>query len=142
MPHPERERSQPDYRAYLNAYERAWHQHQADPTEHTLALLVAGEQILHRELTKPGKFALGQQLATPGALDALTTAGHIPPEFLLGHKNGDWGELEEGDKQANEHALVHGSRLLSAYHTRREEKLWIITEWDRSVTTLLLPVEY
>lgn len=142
MRHPERERSQPDYRAFLAAYERAWQQYQDEPAAHILALLVTGEQILYRELTKPGKFDLGQQLATPGALDALTTAGHIPPEFLLRHKHGDWGELEEEDKQANEAALVHGSRLLSAYHTRLDGKLWVITEWDRSVTTLLLPAEY
>lgn len=46
------------------------------------------------------------------------------------------------DKRVNEDALRHGQRLLSAYHTRLSDKLWVITEWDRSVTTLLLPEEY
>ena len=68
--------------------------------------------------------------------------GHIPPEFLLRHKHGDWGDLDPEDKHVNEEALRHGQRLLSAYHTRRSDKLWVITEWDRSVTTLLLPEEY
>ena len=79
---------------------------------------------------------------TPGANDALLTAQHVPPEFLLRHMHGDWGELCAEDRRENERSLRVGSRLLSAYRTRREEKLWVITEWDRSVTTFLLPEEY
>ena len=131
MPHPERDPRRPDYRAFLAAYARAWQQFHDQPSEQHLAVLLAGEEILTRELLKPGKFDLGQAVMTPGARDAMETAGHIPPEFLLRHKHGDWGELDEDDKQANEQALRHGSRLLSAYRTRREDKLWIITEWDR-----------
>ncbi len=93
-------------------------------------------------LQQPGKFPLGQVVATPGALSAMEQAHHIPPEFLVLHKHGHWGQLDPEDVQANEDAVIHGSRLLSAYTTRRDEKLWVITEWDRSATTLLLPDEY
>ena len=66
----------------------------------------------------------------------------IPPEFLLPYKHGDWGELDPEDRCQNEWALLHGGRLLSAYRTRAEARLWVITEWDRSASTLLLPEEY
>jgi hypothetical protein len=82
MPHPERGEHRPDYRTFLAAYERAWRSFQEDPTEHTLGVLRAGEEILTRELFKPGKFELGQLVMTPGANQAMHTAGHIPPEFL------------------------------------------------------------
>lgn len=88
------------------------------------------------------KFSLGQIVATPGALRALEESGQEPFQFLLRHVSGDWGELDEDDKRENELSLVHGFRLLSAYRLRTREKLWIITEADRSVTTLLLPDEY
>jgi hypothetical protein len=64
---------------------------------------------------------------TPGAMEALLAAGHIPPEFLLRHRNGDWGELDDEDRRANDQALVYGSRLFSAYATRLNERLWVIT---------------
>ncbi len=142
MSQPERERRRPDYRTYLAAYDRAWQRFQAEPTPHNRSLLRVGEELLISELLKPGKFELGQTVATPGALDAMAIAGHIPPEFLLRHKHGDWGELPEEDVRENERALRYGSRLFSAYATRTGEKLWVITEWDRSATTLLLPEEY
>lgn len=65
-----------------------------------------------------------------------------PIEFVARHVRGDWGEVCEDDKQANEDALRDGDRLLSAYRTTRGVNLWIITEHDRSVTTILLPEEY
>lgn len=142
MPHREHEPCPPDYAVYLAAYEHAWRQYQDQPTARSLALLLAGQELLNRELGKPGRLELGQIVATPGSLTAMEHAGHIPPEFLLRHKHGDWGELDADDVRANEQALRHGQRLLSAYHTRLAEKLWVITEWDRSVTTLLLPEEY
>ena len=58
------------------------------------------------------------------------------------HIAGDWGELDEEDRQSNEQALAHGGRLFSAYRDRRGTKFWIITESDRSVTTILLPEDY
>ena len=86
------------------------------------------------------KFSLGQLVATPGALEALT-----PQEIttaLLRHQRGDWGDLCQEDIEENNRALREGSRLLSAYQSESKAKFWIITEWDRSVTTVLLPSEY
>jgi hypothetical protein len=58
------------------------------------------------------------------------------------HARGDWGDLSSEDKLANKRALEEGTRLLSAYHLKTGQKIWIITEWDRSATTVLLPEEY
>jgi hypothetical protein len=90
-------------------------------------VLLAGELILYRELEKPGRFGLGQLVMTPGAGEAIQVAGHIPPEFLLGHKRGDWGELDEDDRQENELSVRGGMRIPSAYATRLNERLWVIT---------------
>lgn len=87
-------------------------------------------------------FSLGQVVATPGALEALTESGQSPNEFLRRHVSGDYGDVCEEDKEANESALRYGERLLSSYRTNKGTKLWIITEADRSSTTLLLPDEY
>lgn len=88
------------------------------------------------------RFALGQIVATPGALDALSQAGQTPLEFLRRHITGDWGEVCAEDAAENELSLREGFRLLSAYRTSKGVKFWLITESDRSVTTLLLPSEY
>jgi len=85
---------------------------------------------------------LGQTLATPGALAALTEANASPLTYLRRHVTGDWGDLGEEDRQANEQALLYGARLFSAYTLSTATRLWIITEADRSSTTLLLPEEY
>lgn len=86
------------------------------------------------------KFPLGQLVMTPGARDG------IPPSEMMKalrrHARGDWGEVGEEDQLANDSALQHGSRLLSAYRTQNDVKFWIITEADRTVTTVLLPEEY
>ena len=96
-----------------------------------------------KEREKPkAQFELGAIFITPGALEALEEAGQDPWEFLRRHQSGDWGEVCEEDKQENELSLREGFRLLSAYTTRKGVKIWIITEADRSATTLLLPGEY
>ena len=87
-------------------------------------LLVLGEELLIGELRKLGKFELGQTLATPGAVEAMVTADHIAPEFLLRHKHGDWGELCAEDRRENAQALREGSCLLSAYRTRDDAASW------------------
>jgi len=94
-----------------------------------------------RRLNKT-RFSLGRVLATPGALEALAEAEQRPDEFLLRHVAGDWGDVCPEDAQENELSLQHGFRLLSAYTLSTGDKLWIITEADRSTTTLLLPEEY
>jgi len=87
-------------------------------------------------------FALGQTYITPGAQEALEIAGETAIQFLRRHISQDWGELSEEDVQENELSLREGFRLLSAYRTAKGEKIWIITEADRSSTTILLPSEY
>lgn len=87
-------------------------------------------------------FPLGQVVATPGALRVLERAEQTPAEFLSRHTHGDWGELDEEDKKENDVSVQHGYRILSAYTTSAGDKIWIITEADRSATTLLLPSEY
>jgi hypothetical protein len=87
-------------------------------------------------------FELGQLVATPGALAALEESGEQPGSFISRHVAGDWGDLSDDDRKENEFSLVHGFRLLSSYRLRNGVKLWVITEADRSSTTLLLPEEY
>ena len=94
-----------------------------------------------------GKFHLGQIVATPGALEALEESGQDASFFLDRHVRGDWGEVDSEDWQANDQALKDGSRLVSAYTTLKNKRLWIITEaaddnGHRAATTLLLPEEY
>jgi hypothetical protein len=88
------------------------------------------------------RFPLDRVVATPGALRALEKAEQLPAEFLDRHAEGDWGDVPEEDRQENELSVEHGFRILSAYTTSAGEKLWIITEADRSATTILLPEEY
>lgn len=87
-------------------------------------------------------FSLGQVLATPGALDLLQSYQLAPLTFIQRHVVGDWGDICAEDRQVNADALQHGSRLMSVYAITPTEKLWVITEADRSCTTLLLPEEY
>jgi hypothetical protein len=88
------------------------------------------------------RFPLGQTVSTPGALEALEEAGENPAALLKRHVTGDWGDLDEHDRLENERSIADGCRLLSAYILSTGIKLWIITEADRRVTTLLLPSEY
>jgi len=87
-------------------------------------------------------FNLGRLVATLGVLKALDEAGQAPEEFLHRHQRGDWGEICDEDESENELSLAQGFRLLSAYRTAAGTKLWVITECDRSATTMLLPSEY
>lgn len=85
---------------------------------------------------------LGHVVATPGALETMAEAGASVQDLLTRHASGDWGRLDAEDKAANDRAVSEGTRVLSAYVLRGGSKIWIITEADRSVTTLLLPEEY
>ncbi len=87
-------------------------------------------------------FPLGQVMATPGALAAFEEAGEDPATYLARHNAGDWGDLDDHDRQENEFSLGRGLRLWSAYILSTGVKFWIITEADRSATTVLLPSEY
>jgi hypothetical protein len=91
---------------------------------------------------KTPNFSLGSLVATPAALEALGRAGQAPAEFLARHAAGDWGEVDATDRKLNDAAVKAGERLLSAYKTKAGERIWIITEADRSSTCILLPDEY
>jgi hypothetical protein len=94
-------------------------------------------------LAEQARFPSGQVLMTVG-IDELVRRGRInPTPYLLRHLAGDWGDLSDHDRQLNDAALKSGAdRLFSSYQVTPDLKLWIITEWDHSVTTLLLPSEY
>ncbi|MFM0072607.1 plasmid related protein [Paraburkholderia sediminicola] len=80
---------------------------------------------------------------TPGARELMHRTGTHPFQLLLRHQRGDWGVLDAEDRAANERAVILGGRLLSAYEVGPgKEKLWVISEWDRSATTILRPDEY
>ncbi|MEB1846802.1 hypothetical protein VDR43_09240 [Xanthomonas campestris pv. campestris] len=89
------------------------------------------------------RFPTGQLVMTAG-VDELVRQGRLNPSpYLRRHLSGDWGDLDDSDRRQNDAALKSGEdRLFSSYQVTRDLKLWIITEWDRSVTTLLLPSEY
>ena len=94
------------------------------------------------EQAKPPLFMLGQVVATPGSLEVFQQHEDISiHQCLLNHQEGDWGELCSDDKQSNDNAVENGGRILSSYLVG-EIKIWIITEADRSATTILLPSEY
>lgn len=90
---------------------------------------------------KAKALALGRLVATPGALELLRETGEEPLNLLARHRSGDWGELDAQDRQENELSVRHGFRVLSSYPVGKQ-KVWIITEADRSVTAILLPEEY
>ena len=128
-------------------------------TTRATARRVHGVREGHPTVSAP-RFTLGRVLATPGALRALDDAeqgrGHgarrsgadglparsLATELLARHVAGDWGDLDAADRRANEDALAADARLLSAYVLPSGVRLWVITEADRSATTLLLPEEY
>lgn len=86
------------------------------------------------------RFQLGQLVATPNALEQIPNLEIIAA--LNRHVQCDWGGLDAEDKRANDHAFAQGGRLFSAYFSTAKVKFWIITEADRSVTTVLLPEDY
>ena len=88
------------------------------------------------------RFPLGRVVATPGVLSALEKAEQHPAAFLDRHVSGDWGEVPEADKQENEVSVEQGFRILSAYTTSAGDRIWVLTEADRSATILMLPEEY
>jgi hypothetical protein len=86
-------------------------------------------------------FQMGTLVATPGAIEALEGVERNLVQLLARHVEGDWGNLDEHDIRENELSLIQGYRLFSAYNIE-DEKFYVITEWNRSVTTVLRPDEY
>ena len=93
----------------------------------------------------PALFSLGNVVATPPALALIQKYGASIPQLLNRHQTGDWQELCKEDRDSNWRAAFGGERVLSAFNIGSADqpvKLWIITEWDRSVTTILRPQDY
>jgi hypothetical protein len=90
------------------------------------------------------KLRLGKIYASIGAVAAFAAAldSDAPDAYLAQHESGDWGEVDDQDRKANDYAAEHDERVLSAYTLRTGEKIWVITEADRSTTTILLASEY
>lgn len=88
------------------------------------------------------RFALGQVVGTPGAIETLKRFNIDALTLLKRHVTGDWGDLDDDDKAENDLAVGRDLRIFSAYNLSESVKVWVITEADRSVTTILLPEEY
>ena len=95
-----------------------------------------------RFLQPAPQFDLGEVVTTPGALAALERQQVLPILLVSKHLHGDWGSVSAEDALANDNALKNGGRLLSSYAIAPDVRIWVITEADHSVTTLLLPSEY
>lgn len=87
------------------------------------------------------KFELGKLLVTPGAVEEMDKVGINATDLLERHQEGDWSEMEAADREENEFSLDKHLRIFSSY-TYENVKFWVITEADRSATTILLPSEY
>lgn len=95
-----------------------------------------------RIIQHAARFPLGRMVATPGALQAMEDAEVVCLDYLARHASGDWGEVDEHDTAENELSVKQGYRIMSAYTLPTKVKIWVITEADRSATTILLPEEY
>lgn len=116
------------------------------------AMQILRDYVADRKIE--ARFSLGSLFATPGALEALEEArqntrdwknapAETAPELFARHECGDWGDLDEADKKENELSIKEGFRILSAYKLKATgQKLWVITEADRSMTTIMRPDEY
>lgn len=90
----------------------------------------------------PPPFRAGLLVMTR-SVQALAAQGRLEPsQYLRRHLSGDWGDISQDDRDANARAIVNGDRLFSSYKIAADLTLWIITEADRSATTLLLPDDY
>lgn len=87
------------------------------------------------------KFELGQVVMTRGIADSDLCKEEIT-KAITRHSNGDWGDMPTEDKELNDKALESGDDRLMSSYTINGEKIWIITEWDKSITTVLFPSEY
>lgn len=92
--------------------------------------------------TTAARFPLGLLFLTPGAIEALEEAGQTAREFIERHVRLEQGELRDDDHKENLFSVSRKLRIFSAFKTAKGEKVWVITEADRSTTTILLPEEY
>lgn len=103
----------------------------------------------HQPNTRPGPvgaaralFPLGMAGITPGAQQLLNSLAQSPLALLRRHQCGDWAHFDEHDQEANRLAVQEGGRVFSTFSVNESRKVYVITEADRSSTTILLPEEY
>jgi len=142
MKHEQERQPQPAWQKSLNDFQRARDRAVEEPTSGNMIFAKVFLERLYTELEKPGKFELGLIRATPGAVEELVKSHQVTGEFLIRHKNGDWGELDDKEKALNNQALEEGIRVISTYYTKSEQGLYVITEATREVTTFLKKDEY
>ncbi len=97
---------------------------------------------MKQEILRGPMFPLGRLMATPAALRALSASGRTADQFITRHVRGDWSEMTAEDAAANTVAVFEGTRILSSYVIETEQSVWVITEAERSLTTVLLPSDY
>ena len=126
------------------AVERHLHRGNQPTVPHPQDLREQPRMEIHMKVVIPelkkARFFMGRLLITPNAQCRLSPGEII--DALRRHIGGDWGDVCQQDREANEFALVNDLRLFSVYHTSNAEKFWIITEADRSATTILMPGDY
>jgi len=106
-------------------------------------LNLKNKPCVKQAIAEKGELTLGRVVATPGAIGALERNNQSHMEFIGRHRKGDWGDIPDDDKKLNDSAMENNDeRVLSSYQLKDGTKIWIVTEWDRSVTTILLPDEY
>ena len=112
---------------------------------HTTPETLPASSAANQPKPSHARFPLGQLAATPGVLDLLDRYHVNLFDLLARHASGDWGDVGAEDAHANEQALIHGNRLLSCYTLvpgDPDTRVWAISEANRSVTTLMMPLEY
>lgn len=88
------------------------------------------------------RFALGRVVATRNCLDHLVSIGVSALPYLDRHQRGDWGNLGNSDKKVNDHAVLYGGRILSKYLLKDGTPIYVVTEADRTYTTVMLVGDY
>jgi hypothetical protein len=133
---------EPVYTEVLRDYQQAAKRFQEEPSIGAQAFWEVRFAQLEEALQRPGKFELGSIVWTPAAADVMHRGYHVPQEFLIRHVNGDFGDLDPHDRWVNLQSIEERGRVLSSYQTSRQERLWIITDANWQVTTLLRPQDY
>lgn len=133
----------PAWRAPLTEYQRAFEHYHANPASlATTAFLDRAIARLEEAYRQPGLFELGLVALSPAACAALVSGKHLAEEFLIRHKNGDWGLMVWEDAAHNRAAVRRERSVTSRYHTRAGAELWISTRGDRSATHLFTRKEH
>lgn len=134
-------RREPVYSEILRDYQDAARRYRDNPSIGAQAFWEVRYAALEEALERPGRFELGQVVWTEGAADAMHRGYHVPQEFLIRHKNLDFGDLDVEDRAANLSSIVRQGMVFSRYETRYGDSLFVITSSGWHETCLLRPEE-